>query len=123
MALPLTAAASGTVASISSCPGIERFLRLVSVSDWLRNGHAQDDDALVAAARTASAFSCAENEPSGTMLAGALGGFRRAVRVARADRDRYAGAGEPQREAEAERPGGADDCDGIGAGRCHGGRV
>ena len=35
---PLTAAASGTVASISSCPARSASLRLVSVSDWLRKG-------------------------------------------------------------------------------------
>src|SRR5664279_1204857 len=38
VALPLTAAASGTVASISSLPGVSASLRLVSVSEWLRNG-------------------------------------------------------------------------------------
>ena len=38
VALPDTAAASGTVASTTSCPSRRCSLRLVSVSDWLRNG-------------------------------------------------------------------------------------
>ena len=62
VALPLTAAASGTVASISSFPGERASLMLASVSAWLRKGTLR---MTVSAARTASAFSCAAKEPPG----------------------------------------------------------
>ena len=54
VALPLWAAASGTVASISSWPGRSAPFRLVSISDWLRNGTLR---ITVSAWDTASAFS------------------------------------------------------------------
>src|SRR3954453_201588 len=62
VARPLTAAASGTVASTTSWPSRSAPLRLVSVSDWLRKGtQSTTTSALVAA----SAFSKPSNRPSG----------------------------------------------------------
>ena len=49
----------------------------------------------------------------GHELGGPRGGFAGALRVARADRDRDPGAREPQRQAEAERAGGADHRDRV----------
>ena len=100
VALPLTAAASGTVASISSLPGASASLRLVSVSEWLRNGTLRTT---VSALRAASAFSRPVNEPSGTTASARSDGFGGAVCVARADRHRHAGACEAHRQPEAER--------------------
>jgi 2-hydroxycyclohexanecarboxyl-CoA dehydrogenase len=64
--LPLTAAASGTVASISSEPGASTSLRFVSVSDWLRNGTLR---MTVRAACAAPALSWPLNVPSGPIAA------------------------------------------------------
>ena len=50
VALPQTAAASGTVASTSSWPSRRWLLRFVSVSDWLRNGTHRNTTSLAAAA-------------------------------------------------------------------------
>src|ERR1700689_960763 len=60
VAFPLTAAASGTVASISSWPGDSASLRLASVSEWLRKGTLR---MTVSASRTACALSWAEKSP------------------------------------------------------------
>ncbi len=63
VALPLTAAASGTLASISSCPARRAPFKLVRVSDWLRNGTLR---ITVSARATASAFASPANDPSPT---------------------------------------------------------
>ena len=80
VALPLTAAASGTVASISSLPGASASLRLVSVSEWLRKGTLRIT--IVSAARAASAFSCARERAVGNDRKRPLDGFGGAVCVA-----------------------------------------
>ena len=51
------------------------------------------------------------NEPSGTLLGGARRRLLGAGGVARSDHDRDAGAAQPQRQPEAERPGSTDDAD------------
>src|SRR5271166_598695 len=63
VALPLTAAASGTLASISSVPGESARLRSASVSDWLRKGTLRTT---VAAAAAAPALSRPSKLPPGT---------------------------------------------------------
>src|SRR5947209_10463265 len=65
VALPLTAAASGTVASTSSCSFLSTVLRFVSVSDWLRNG---TDKITTGPCVTAAAFSRPVHGPVGTSL-------------------------------------------------------
>ena len=74
VALPLTAAASGTVASTSSWPSRSDGLAGCEVSDWLRNGTRGRRPRRAAAA---SAFSSPSNAPPGTCARGALGGLRR----------------------------------------------
>src|ERR1700716_1579139 len=66
VALPLTAAASGTLASITSWPEPSAGERLVSVSDWLRKGTQR---MIVLATRAAPALSCAEKRPWGIAAA------------------------------------------------------
>ena len=114
VALPETAAASGTVASTRIWPGCSAPLRLVRFSDWARNGHGQEDDlgrasrprrsparrraAFETRSRTRAAASSARpasREPITTGLAGAR---------------------QPQRQAEAQRAGAADDRDRVESG-------
>src|ERR1700727_740645 len=64
VALPLTAAASGTVASIKSCPGFSTSFKFVSVSEWLRNGTLR---ITISVERAASPFSAPEQEAPGTV--------------------------------------------------------
>ena len=91
VALPLTAAASGTVASISSWPGAQRVLEVGERLGLVAEGHAQDHD--VRPPRTASALSWPENEPAGRRCTRARSAASpRAAGVARADRDRHARA-------------------------------
>ncbi len=84
VALPLTAAASGTVASTSSWPSRSAPLRFVSVSDWLRNGTLEHDE-LGLGDRLGVLRPV--NEPSGTCLGGLAGGLVRRARR-RASRSR-----------------------------------
>ena len=120
MALPATAAARGTVASINSCPARRPSARLASVSDWLRNGTLR---ITVSAARGGAGVVVGGELAVGQRLLGAGGGFAGPARVAGADRDRDPGAGEAQRQTEAERARGADHRDRISALRWHAGRV
>ena len=114
VALPATAAASGTVASISSCPALSASWMLASVSDWLRKGTLR---ITISAARAASrvvepAESAVGHEPRARSAVSAA-----RAGVARADRDRHAGARQAHREPEAERAGGADHRDRLDARR------
>ena len=91
-------------------PGLSTCLRLVSVSDWLRNGTLR---ITISESWTASAFSAAAHEAPGTCSA-----WRSAASCARpASREPitigHAGAAEPHREPEAERAGASDDADGA----------
>ena len=61
--VPLAAAVSGTVASISRVPGASASLRFASVSDWFRKGTLR---ITVPAARAAPALSYPVKEPCGT---------------------------------------------------------
>ena len=70
VALPPTAAASGTVASISSWPGAQRLLEVGQRLGLAAEGHAEDT---IGAAAAASAFSRPLNAPSGTARARARG--------------------------------------------------
>ena len=63
MALPDTAAASGTVQSTSNWPGSSTSRRLVRFSDWLRNGTVRKTTGPFCAA---SAFSRPSTSASGT---------------------------------------------------------
>ena len=113
VARPPTAAASGTVASISSCPGRSASREVAERLAWLRKGTRQDDDlgradrAGVLAARRRS-------------RRGRAADARAAASSARsASREPMTtgtpGAPEADREAEAERARGADDADGPSA--------
>ena len=120
VALPPTAAASGTVASISSWPGRERVAEVGERLGLVAERHAQDHR--VAAARTAPALSWAEKEPLGD----APRARARRSRSARAASREPIAIGTParaslQREAEAERAGGADDATGSRSRRQSGG--
>ena len=114
VALPETAAASGTVASTTSRPSRRWFLRFVSVSDWLRNGTHRNTTSLASAA---GPFSSPRTSALPAPLAHARGRLAGAVGVARADHDRHAGHREPQREPGAERAGAADHRHLVGHGR------
>ena len=63
VALPDTAAASGTVASTRIWPGSSAFLRFVRFSDWARKGTASST---IGPRRAASGFSSPSTDPSGT---------------------------------------------------------
>ncbi len=104
-------------------PGRERVLEVGERLGLVAKGHAQDHDAGGARGGRRAGVVVPRERAVGHDRAGALGGVGGAGGVARADRDRHARAREPQREAEAERPGGADDRDGVVAGGWHGGRV
>ena len=99
VALPLTAAASGTVASINSCPEESASLRLARVSDWLRKGTLRTTMPSPPAARAASALSCAVNTPSGTIACA-----RSAVSAARAASREPIAIGTPVRASRSARP-------------------
>ena len=109
VALPDTAAASGTVASTRSCPSRRAPLRFVSVSDWLRNGTHRTT---VSARRRRLGVREPLDLRLGDRRAGACAASAALPGVARAHDDGHAGAAPPHRQAEAERPGGADDRDG-----------
>ena len=106
MALPETAAASGTVASTSSWPGSSTSLRLVRFSDWLRKGTVRNT---IGPCLAASAFSMPRASPSLDPAGRLLG----AAGVARADDHGHPGAGPAGGQAEAERARAADDRDGL----------
>ena len=111
VALPLTAAASGTVASISSLPGAERLFEVGQRLGVVAKGHAEDHR--VGAACGLGVVMAAERAVGDHRLR-AFGSFLRARGVARADRDRHTGAREPDGEPKAKRSGGADDRYGVG---------
>ena len=79
VALPATAAASGTVASMNSWPSRRRPSRLVRVSDWLRKGTLR---MTVAAAPAAPALSWPLNWPLGHQHARTRSTVSRRGRVA-----------------------------------------
>ncbi len=102
MALPETAAASGTVASISSWPGGQRLLQVRQRLGLVAERHAQDHAVARAGRGDGAGVVVSGEAPTGDERPRALRGFLGASRVARADRDRHAGAREAQREAEPE---------------------
>ena len=93
-------------------PGWSAFFRFVRFSDWARNG---TDSTTIGPRVTASAFSSPSTCASGTCSRSAVRGLGRGVGAARADHDGHIRLREPQREAEAERAGGADDRHGFHA--------
>ena len=112
VALPDTAAASGTVASTRICPAVSASLRLVRFSDWARNGTVRNTTGPRVAA---SAFSAPWTSAPSTCRAHLRGGLLRPAGVARADHHRVPGPGQAQRQAPAQRAGAADDGNGVHA--------
>ena len=108
VALPLTAAASGTVQSTRIWPGSSAPRRLLSVSDWARNGTVRK----TIGPRRAAALVV---EPLDRRLrdggADPLGRLLGPRRLARADHDVEAGVRPANREPVAERAGAAEDRD------------
>ena len=110
VALPDTAAASGTVASTSTWPARERLLEVGEVLRLGAERHGQEHDR---PARGGLRVLQALDLGVGHLLAHAPRGLLGAAGVARADGHRAAGGREAQRQAEAQRAGAADDRDGV----------
>ena len=92
-------------------PGLERLLQVGQVLGLRAERNREEDDR--AAAHGLRVLESLDGRV-GHALADSFGGLGRALRAARPDHDGHALAGEPQRQAEAERPCAADDWDGGG---------
>ncbi len=99
--------------------GRERVLEVGERLGLVAERHA--DRITVSAARTAPALSWPREGAVRHDRSRALGGFRGAGGIARADRDRHPGAGEAHGQAEPQRARGSDDGDRVDRGGWHGG--
>ena len=116
MALPPTAAAVGTVQSTRICPGSSASRRLLRFSDWARKGTVRKT---IGPRRAASSLTSPSAVGVGRRLQQPLHRLAGPLRASGPDHHRLAGAGQAQRQPPAQRPGAADDRNGLR----HGGGV
>ncbi len=90
--------------------GLEHLLEVGEGLGLAAEGHAEDDDL---GGACGAGVVVAGEAALGNQLAGALGGFQGAALFARADLDRHAGAGQTDRQTEAQGARGADHRDRI----------
>ena len=108
VALPLTAAAVGTVQSTRSWPGSSASRRLLRFSDWARKGTVRKT---IGPRRAASSLTRPSTSASGPPPAARPAASVGPLGAAGADHDRWPALRQAQRQAAAERAGAADDRD------------